>query len=193
MTRALVVFAHPCEESFSAALQAVVVARLKARGWEVDLCDLYAEGFDPVLSAAERRGYHDTTTNTAPVQGHVDRLRAAEVLVFVFPVWNFGFPAILKGYFDRVFLPGVSFRLENGLVAANLTHIRKLAAVTSYGATPLRAFMAGNPPRKMFTRVIRFICRPDRLRYLALYDMNRATDAQRAAFLARVAGEMDRL
>jgi NAD(P)H dehydrogenase (quinone) len=193
MTRALVVFAHPCEESFSAALQAVVVARLKARGWEVDLCDLYAEGFDPVLSAAERRGYHDTATNTAPVQGHVDRLRAAEVLVFVFPVWNFGFPAILKGYFDRVFLPGVSFRLENGLVAANLTHIRKLAAVTSYGATPLRAFMAGNPPRKMFTRVIRFICRPDRLRYLALYDMNRATDAQRAAFLARVAGEMDRL
>jgi putative NADPH-quinone reductase len=193
MTRALVVFAHPCEESFSAALQTVVVARLKARGWEVDLCDLYAEGFDPVLSAAERRGYQDTASNTAPVQGHVDRLRAAEVLVFVFPVWNFGFPAILKGYFDRVFLPGVSFRLENGLVAANLTHIRKLAAVTSYGATPLRAVLAGNPPRKMFTRVIRFICRPDRLRYLALYDMNRATDAQRAAFLARVAGEMDRL
>lgn len=193
MTRALVVFAHPCEESFSAALRACVVDRLTKRGWQVDLCDLYAEGFDPVLSAAERRGYQDVTANTLPVQNYVDRLRAAQVLVFVFPVWNFGFPAILKGYFDRVFLPGVSFRLENGLVAANLTHIRKLAAVTSYGATPFRAFMAANPPRKMFTRVIRFICRPDRLRYLALYDMNRATDAQRTAFLARVAREMDRL
>lgn len=193
MTRALVVFAHPCEESFSAALRACVMDRLTARGWEVDLLDLYAEGFDPVLSAAERRGYLDSATNTAPVQGYVDRLRAAQVLVFVFPVWNFGFPAILKGYFDRVFLPGVSFRLENGLVAANLTHIRKLVAVTSYGATPLRAFLAGNPPRKMFTRIIRFICRPDRLRYLALYDMNRATDAQRAAFLAKVGREMDRL
>lgn len=193
MTRVLVVFAHPCEESLSKAILRTVTERLTARGWEVDLCDLYAEGFDPVLTAAERRGYHDTATNTAPVQPYVDRLRAAEVLIFVFPVWNFGFPAILKGYFDRVFLPGVSFRLEDGLVAPNLTHIRTLAAVTSYGATPLRAFMAGNPPRKMFTRVLRFVIRPDRLRYLALYDMNRATAANRTAFLARVGAEMDQL
>lgn len=193
MTRALVVFAHSCEESFSSALKQVVLDRLGARGWKVDLCDLYAEGFDPVLSAAEGRGYQDTATNTAPLQGHVDRLRAAQALVFVYPVWNFGFPAILKGYFDRVFLPGVSFTLDKGLVASALTHIVKLAVVTSYGATPLRAFLAGDPPRKIFTRVTRFICRPDRLRYLALYDMNRVTDARRRALLARVASEMDSL
>ena len=88
-------------------------------------------------------------------------------------------------------LRGVSFTLENGLVAPALTHVCKLAVVTSYGATPMRAYLAGNPPKKMFTRVIRFICRPDRLRYLALYDMNRVTDAGRKAFLARVATEMD--
>ena len=193
MTRALVLFAQPCEESFSAALKQVVTDRLAARGWEVDLCDLYAEGFDPVLTAAERRGYLDETTNTAPVQAHVDRLRAAQVLVLVCPVWNFGFPAILKGYFDRVFLPGVSFRLERGLVAPGLTHIRKLAVVTTYGATPFRAWAAGNPPKRFVTRALRFVCRPDRLRYLALYDMNRATPARRAAFIARVAAEMDRL
>ncbi len=191
--RVLVVFAHPCEESFSAALKGVVVRRLEARGWEVDLCDLYAEGFDPVLTAEELRGYQDTATNTLRVQAHVDRLRAAQALVFVCPVWNFGFPAILKGYLDRVFLPGVSFTLDNGLVAPGLTHIRRLAVVTSYGATPLRTALAGNPPKKLFTRVIRFICRPDRLRYLALYDMNRVTEAGRTAFIARVTAEMDRL
>ena len=193
MTRVLVVFAHPCEESLSSALKAVVTERLAARGWEVDLCDLYAEGFDPVLTAAERRGYHDISTNTAPVQGHVDRLRAAQALVLVHPIWNFGLPAILKGYIDRVFLPGVSFTLEKGLLAPGLTHIRKLAVVTSYGATPFRAFAAGNPPKRFYTRALRFVCRPDRLRYLALYDMNRATDGQRKAFLARVGREMDRL
>jgi putative NADPH-quinone reductase len=191
--RTLVLYAHPCAESFSAALKDAVVERLSARGWQVDLCDLYAEGFDPVLTAAERRGYHDTATNCAPVQAHVDRLRAAQALVFVYPTWNFGMPAILKGYIDRVFLPGVSFRLEGGLVAPGLTHIRKLAVVTSYGATAFRAWAAGNPPKRFFTRVIRYICRPDRLRYLALHDMNRATEAQRKAFLARVAREMDRL
>lgn len=193
MPRALVVFAHPCEESFSAALKAVVVERLSARGWQVDLCDLYAEGFDPVLSAGERRAYHDIPANTAAVRAHVDRLRAAEALVLVYPTWNFGMPAILKGYIDRVFLPGVSFVLKDGLVAPGLTHIRKLAVVTSYGATPLRAFLAGNPPKRFVTRVLRYIARPDRLRYLALYDMNRATEGQRRAFLTRVAQEMDRL
>jgi putative NADPH-quinone reductase len=191
--RALVVFAHPCAESLSAALKDVVTARLAARGWQVDLCDLYAEGFDPVLSAEERRCYHDTARNTAPVQAQVDRLRAAEALVLVYPTWNFGMPAILKGYIDRVFLPGVSFRLDKGLVAPGLTHIRKLAVVTSYGATPFRAWAAGNPPKRYVTRVLRYISRPDRLRYLALYDMNRADEARRRAFIARVGHEMDRL
>lgn len=73
MTRALVLFAHPCPESFSAALHASVVHSLTARGWEVDDCDLSAEGFSPVLTEAERRSYHDVGANTAPVQGYVKR------------------------------------------------------------------------------------------------------------------------
>lgn len=193
MTRALVLFAHPCAESFSAALHDVVVDRLTARGWEVDDCDLNAEGFNPVLSEAERRAYHDVGPNLAPVQGYVDRLRAAQALVLVFPVWNFGYPAILKGFFDRVFLPGVSFRLEDGKVMPNLTHIRKLAAVTTYGGTRLRAMMAGDPPRRLVKRAVWHVTRPDTLRYLALYDMNRADAAKRAAFLSRVAREMEAL
>lgn len=191
MSRALVLFAHPCAESFSASLHRAVVDSLTAKGWEVDDCDLNAEGFSPVLTEAERRGYHETDSNTAPVQGYVERLRAAQALVLVFPVWNFGFPAILKGFFDRVFLPGVSFRLEDGLVKPNLTHIRKLAAVTTYGGTRWRAIGAGDPPRKIVTRAVWHVTRPDKLRYLALYDMNRATGAQRGAFLARVKSEME--
>lgn len=189
--RALVLFAHPCPESLSAALHGVVVGTLRGRGWNVDDCDLNAEGFNPVLTEAERRGYHEVGPNLAPVQDHVARLRAADALVLVFPVWNFGYPAILKGYFDRVFLPGVSFRLEDGKVRPNLTHIRKLAAVTTYGGTRMRAFLAGDPPRKVVRRAVWHVTRPDKMRYLALYDMNRADQARRAAFLARVRHEME--
>jgi putative NADPH-quinone reductase len=191
VTRALVLFAHPCPESFSAALHGRVVEVLGRRGWEVDDCDLNAEGFSPVLTEAERRGYHDVATNRGPVAPHVERLLAAQALVLVFPVWNFGFPAILKGYFDRVFLPGVSFRLEEGRVRPNLTHIRKLAAVTTYGGTRVRALMAGDPPRHVVKRAVWHVTRPDKMRYLALYDMNRATDAKRSAFLDRVTREME--
>ncbi len=192
MTRAMVLFAHPCVESFSAALHGTVVETLRGRGWEVDDCDLYAEGFSPVLTAEERRGYHEVGANVAPVASYVERVRAAEALVLVFPVWNFGFPAMLKGFFDRVFLPGVSFRLEEGKVLPNLTHVRKLAAVTTYGGTRMRAFLAGDPPRHVVRRAIWHVCRPDTMRYLALYDMNRATDADRARFLSRVTDEMER-
>ncbi len=190
-TRALVLFAHPCPESFSAALHQMVVEKLAARGWDVDDCDLNRESFSPVLTEAERRGYHDVGNNLAPVAGYVDRLRAAQALVLVFPVWNFGYPAILKGFFDRVFLPGVSFRLEDGKVRPNLTHIRKLAAVTTYGGTRLRAIMAGDPPRHVVKRALWHVTRPEKLRYLALYDMNRASDRTRASFLARVGQEME--
>lgn len=184
--RILVVHAHPVETSFNAALHRTTVDTLRAAGHAVDDCDLYAEGFDPVLSRAERLGYHDTDANRDPVRAHVDRLLAAEALVFVHPVWNFGFPAILKGYLDRVFLPGVSFRLVDGKVRPALTNVRKLAAVTSYGGTRVRALLAGDPPRKAVTRVIRAACGFPPTSYLAHYDMNRSTDATRAAFLAKV-------
>jgi NAD(P)H dehydrogenase (quinone) len=191
MSRVLVLFAHPCEESFAAATHKVVVDTLTAKGWDVDDCDLNAEGFNPVLTADERRGYHDVVTNTAPVQSYVDRLARADALVLVFPVWNYGFPAILKGYFDRVFLPGVSFKLVDGLVKPNLTNIRKIAAVTSYGGTRLKTFLAGDPPRRVVSRSIRYVCQAQKLRYLALHDMNRVTAGQRAAHLARVQTEME--
>jgi len=191
MPRALVLFAHPCPESFSAALHKTTVDALSKSGWEVDDCDLNAEGFSPILTEAERRAYHDEPDNIAPVADYVARLRKADALVLVFPVWNFGYPAILKGFLDRVFLPGVSFKLVDGKVKPNLTHIRKLAAVTTYGGTRMRAFMAGDPPRKSVRRAVWHVCRPDKMRYLALYDMNRATDAQRAGFLTKVQHEME--
>ena len=119
--RTLVLFAHPVETSFAAAAHRTIVESLTAAGHEVDDCDLYAEGFNPVLSREERLNYHDVEICTKPVQSYVDRLRAAEALVLNFPVWNYGYPAILKGFFDRVFLPGVSFKLANGRTWPNLS------------------------------------------------------------------------
>lgn len=192
--RVLVLHAHPDPESYGAALHEAAITALRSAGHDVDDCDLYAEGFDAVLSRAERVGYHDLAGNTLPVAGYVERLRAAEALVLCFPVWNFGYPAILKGYFDRVFLPGVSFRLVEGKVRPNLWNIRRLVAVTSYGGTRWRARLMGDPPRRAVCRVLRAVCHPAaRPLYLAHYDMNRATPVTRAAFLGDVARKLEKL
>ena len=192
--RVLLLFCHPVETSYQAALHRAVLAALEAGGHAVDDCDLYAEGFDPVLSRADRLVYHDEAQNQAAVAPYVERLRAAEGLVLVFPVWNFGLPAMLKGFFDRVLLPGVAFRLTaDGGYRPSLDNIGKLAAITTYGQPWWKALLVGDPPKRFVTRVLR--ATPGRLvpsRYPAHYDMNRSTDATRRTFLAKVERAMTR-
>jgi putative NADPH-quinone reductase len=192
--RVLYLYAHPLPESFHHALREEARAGLREAGHEVDLCDLYAEGFDPVLSAAERRGYHALPDNRAPVEGYIARLERAEALVLSFPTWSFGLPAILKGFMDRVFIPGVSFTLgPDGVARPNLTRIRKIAGISTYGRPRWNALWVADPPRMAVTRYLRALTGwKASVEYHALYDMNRATDAQRARFLGRVRRSMAR-
>lgn len=189
----LVVFCHPVETSFCAALHSRVIRALGVAGHDVDDCDLYAEGFDPVLSREARLAYHDSPGNRDSVAGHVERLLAAQALVLVYPVWNFGFPAMLKGYFDCVFLPGVSFNMVDGKVEPSLTNLRRIAAVTTYGGARFRAMLMGDPPRKIVNRLLNATAPNARVSYHALYDMNRADSDRRNRFLESVGAAMERL
>ena len=186
--RILVLFAHPVETSFAAALHAKTVETLRKGGHDVDDCDLYAEGFNPVMSRQERIDYHDVSVNRRMVEPYVERLLAAEALVFSFPVWNMGLPAILKGFIDRVFITGVTFRLEaNGDYVPMMHNIRKMGAVCTYGGTRLLTFLMGDPPRRFLTRSLRAMAKPGaRCDYLALHDMDHRTQRQREAFLKKV-------
>ncbi|MCB1499531.1 MAG: NAD(P)H-dependent oxidoreductase [Bauldia sp.] len=189
--RVLVIFAHPVETSFGAAVHATVVEGLRAAGHEVDDCDLYAEGFLAAMSREQRIVYQDVGANRAEVEPYVRRLLAAEALVFVHPVWNFGYPAILKGFLDRVFLPGVSFEMVDRRARPSLRNIRKCAFVCTYGGSRFRAWLMGDPPRRLAKRHIRVTIRPGApLGYYAHYDMNRSTPESRQRFLDRVGAAM---
>ncbi len=192
--RILVLFAHPVETSFNAAIHATVVKTLRARGHEVDDCDLTAEGFDPVMSRQDRLEYHDVAVNRTRVAPYVDRLLAAEAIVFSYPVWNMGFPAILKGFVDKVFLPGVSFYLKpNGDYVPCLHNVKRLAAVCTYGGTRFRTILAGDPCRRVVKRVLISICAPGaRCDYVAHYDMNHSTPGRRVRFLNQVESQFSR-
>lgn len=188
----LVLHAHPVETSFNAGLHRLIVERLTAAGHSVDDCDLYAEDFDPRLTRQERLDYHNQRGAVDPAAPYVERLLRAEALVLSYPVWNYGFPAILKGFFDRVFLPGVSFRLVDGKVQPSLHNIRKVAAVTTYGGSRFRAMVMGDPPRKLIKRMLRATVKPGApVTYLAHYAMNLSTDRTRKSFMTKVAASMD--
>lgn len=191
--RVMVIFAHPLDDSFNAVLHRTVLTALRESGHDVDDCDLYAEGFNPVMGADERRHYHDETCNRAPVAYYVDRLIAAEALVLCHPTWCFGLPAILKGFLDRVLMPGVSFRLEDGKVRPALTHIRHLAAIVTYGRPRYMALWMGDPPRRILTQYLYWLTGRQATRtYLAQYHMNIATETTCTRFIARVDHRMRR-
>lgn len=190
--RVLVIYCHPVETSYNAALHREVLAGLRAAGHDVDDCDLYAEGFDPVLSREERLGYHEVPSNRLPVQAYVDRLLRAEALVFCFPTWCFGMPAMLKGYFDRVLMPGVAFDISDPQnVKPALTHIRRISAVVTYGRPRWTALLMGDPPRKSITRYLKLLTGGSaRVDYHAYYHMNIATAPRLDAFKTRVGRAM---
>lgn len=189
--RLLLVYAHLVETSFNAALRDRIAASL-APWHEVDLLDLNAEGFDPVMSRAERMGYHDIPANTAPVAKEVAWLRAAQGLVLCFPAWSFGPLATLKGWIDRVMLPGMSLHIQrDGRVQGGLTHLQKLGGVVTYGQTRWRARLMGDYPRKLVCRYLRHsagMARP--VAFLGHYAMNISTAESRAHFLAQVGQAM---
>ncbi|MDC9808766.1 MULTISPECIES: NAD(P)H-dependent oxidoreductase [Rhizobium] len=188
--RILLVLAHPLPESFAASVARTAREALEASGNVVDLIDLYAEDFDPRLSEAERRGYFDTPYDTSAVADIVARLKAAEGLVLVFPQWWFNFPAVLKGFFDRIFAPGVAFTHDaaGGRIVPQLTNIRLLYALTTTGSPWwLVQLYMGNPVRRLLKRGIAAFCSKKLVfRMLSLHDMDRATEARRKAHLERV-------
>jgi NAD(P)H dehydrogenase (quinone) len=197
MMRALVVYCHPREGSFTAAVRDVVLGKLAEAGAEVRLIDLYARGFDPVLSAKEHEGYLDCPTNCAPVEDDVADIRWCDTLIFVYPTWWYGLPAMLKGWLDRVLLPDVAFLMPdaaNRTIRPGLGHITGLGVFTTCGASWWLTRIVGAPGRRTLTRGVGLLCaRWHRRAFAAHYLMDSSTDASRRAHLKKVARRMEKL
>jgi len=187
-----VIYAYPLDDGLAVHIHRTVVEGLIEAGHEVDDLDLYAENFDPVLTKEDRTIYHDLDINQSRIRPYIERLQAADAVVLCHPIWNFGWPAILKGYFDRVFLPGVSFKIDGeGKLSPGLDNIRKLTSVTTYGVDRLRALYLFDPPRSNATRFLRVVCnRKVKVDYLALYGINSMTEERASRFLAKVRKKM---
>ena len=193
--RLLLVFCHPDPHSFGAALRQAAADALRAAGHELREIDLYAEGFNPVFSAAEKATYlGDTAQNVAGVAAHVAALRWAEGWVVVYPTWFYGAPAMLKGWLERVWLPGVSFRIATAkqrTIGGELSNIKRFIGITTSGAPWWWLKLIGDPGRSLFMKGLRpLYAKRCRMQWLQLYNMNHVTAAERNAFVARIQREL---
>lgn len=197
MTKALIIYCHPRGESFNAAIRDAVIEKLKLIDAEFRLTDLYAEGFAPALSAAELERYTDTPANRALVEKYVADVEWCDTLIFVYPTWWYGLPAMLKGWLDRVLLPDVAFIMPKGEddnIQPGLRHIKRLGVFTTCGASWWLTRLIGAPGKRTLLRGVGFLCAKDRRSvFAAHFLMDSSTDASRKRHLDRVAAKMDRL
>lgn len=187
--RALVVHSHPVGASYSSALRDAAVRGLRAAGHHVDVIDLAARGFDPVMTKQEWQSYV-SMSGTVPHELADDAalVRDAGVIVFVYPTWWSAAPAQLKGWVERVFRPGVAFVLDgNNKVTPILENLRRIVTVTTFGSPRAYTMAMNDNGSRMLRRSLRLVAvHRIRTTRLALFRMDRTTDRSRQRFLDRV-------
>ncbi len=193
----LLVLAHPVQGSLTHALADHARTVLQARGHIVTTRDLCAEGFDPVLTPAERGRYYETGPTAIPaLPDHAAELREAEGLILVFPVWWFGMPAVLKGWFDRVWAPGTAFDHSAGGTGmrARLTGLSRVTAIATLGGPWWADRLILRQP---VARALRYgtvmTCAPGaRFSMLSLHDAARVSPQRFAIFADRIERSLSR-
>ncbi len=189
--RCLLVTAHPLADSLCASLAARARQALEAAGHQVIVEDLYANGFAPALSAAERASYYTGPFDGSLVQAEIDRLRSAESLVLVFPTWWFSFPAMLKGWFDRVWAPGHAYdhASDLGAIQPRLTQLKRALAITTLGSPWwVDRLVMRQPVRRVLKTALLGTCAPQaRFEMLSLHRAERLAPEQVQRFARRVA------
>ncbi|SHL73359.1 NAD(P)H-dependent oxidoreductase [Rhodanobacter sp. OK091] len=188
--KCLVVIAHPISDSLCHSMAQSAIAALVASGHEVQVEDLYRSGFSPLLTVGERESYYGPLFDSTDVREQLSRLLSAEALVLVFPTWWFGFPAILKGWFDRVWAPGVAYdhATDLGPIRPRLRHLKRALAVTSLGSPWwVDRLVLWQPVKRVLKAALLGTCAPAcRFEMLSLYQAERLTQPQVQQFCSRI-------
>lgn len=194
---ALVVYAHPTEQPLGNAVLETAVGSLEIAGHAVRVVDLYGEEFEPRMTTAERMAYQTNEPIVSDdVACHVEYVSWAEALVFVYPTWCGGLPAILKGWLDRIMLPGVAFRFSEGSLRVRpaLDRVRRVVGVATTDSSWVDTRLRADAGRRIITRGLRLgTCPWARTSWVALHRSSTATEAQRKDFLMRVRSTLGRI
>lgn len=186
----LVVLAHPLENSLCKHLADSTISHLKRKGYEVTVKNLYEENFNPVLTSSERQSYYENQFDTELVSVDIEQLKQAESLVLIFPTWWFGFPAILKGWFDRVWAPGHAYEhaSDYGPIKQCLNNLKEMKVVTTLGSPWwVDAFILRKPVKKVLKIALLGACATNcTFQMLSLYQSEKLTFAQVNKFVNKI-------
>jgi putative NADPH-quinone reductase len=132
--KATIVFNHPYDGSFCNAILKSVTTGLKKGNHTIDVIHLDKEGFNPVMTGADLTAFRDKKTIDPKVIGYNNRIKDADHLIFIFPIWWELMPAMTKGFIDKVIFPGVAYEYKtasNTTMKPLWTNIKGVTMITT--------------------------------------------------------------
>ena len=186
----LIVTAHPLNDSLCKLLSKHVSDRLKDEGHTVIIEDLYTQDFNPVLTIIERKSYYSNSYDLSGVSEQARRLKEADALVLLFPTWWFGFPAILKGWFDRVWGPGIAYNHASDLGAIKplLDNLQNVLVITTLGSPWWVDRLVLRQPLKRIVKValLATCAKNSKLKFISLYNSEKLNPNKISSFKDKI-------
>lgn len=137
--KTLIIYNHPHEGSFCSAIRDAVQSGLDTGDHTFKLINLDADGFDPVMREKDLKafvmggkGEATVTDEVDPlVLSYVEKMKWAERIVMIFPIWWMTMPAMMKGFVDKVIFPGLVYKMENGKLVSMLSKLKQVVVITT--------------------------------------------------------------
>ncbi len=186
MDKIIIFYAHPDKEGLHGYILEELKNNLKEKKQEYEIIDLYEKKYDPILKYEElySRGRRQIDKTTEYYQNLIKNNR---LFVFIYPTWWQNMPAVLKGFFDRVFTGGFGFTYQHGLPVPMLKG-KKAAVFSGSGGPRLYGYLIGNPSTKAVAKHLLAFCGFKTKRF-HIWRANRLDDKKKEA-LKKIAGKI---
>jgi len=183
----LIIYAHPNPESFNHAILERVEKALKDAGQSCEVRDLYALKFNPALDRKDLDLLLEGKTEKK-VEAEQRYIKEADVLIFIYPIWWFAMPAIMKGYIDRVFAQGFAFSMDGERFTGLLKGKKVIILNTTGAPRDLLAGMGYEDAMKKTADIGIFeFCRMEIAAHKYFYAVPYADEASRRQMLEEIA------
>lgn len=182
-----IIYAHPETEGHCFSVLQSVKNYLKKKKIEANILDLYKIKYDPVMSKDELYTAGGTSVSEQNIKIQ-QLINESKKLIFIYPTWHYGVPAILKGFIDRVFTPGFAFKYENGM-PQGLLNKKGLIFTTTGGPSFVYNFLI-RAPKVYLRNVLKFfeiIAKP-----ILIGDCRQITDKKRKEIDELVVKELEK-
>jgi len=180
-----IVFAHPYEGSYNHAILDRLTTDFDQQSSSYQIIDLYADDFNPAFTKAELRLFGRGESLDPLVKKYQTIIDASDELIFIFPIWWYNVPAIIKGFFDKVMLKGFAYSEDDqGTTAGLLDHIKKVTVITTSTVTQDELIHdAGDPIQGVLINRVFSDLTFGPTNWIHFGEVNLTTDAKRGEFL----------